>query len=681
MNRERGIKNTFFSGRNKDLLENLIEKNITSKFGELTMNDKIRIQKAVNHYTQEVYSIQGEKPVAFLNKEVILASERDIIQKKQKEIKLASRPPKYSQQNNYNDIQQNILKINSDKELYLKKQQNSENVIYPSNNIIGRRHQHQEDRIQTTNENVFMMNNLNGNDIYLEPSKRFEELQKVRNEGKSVQANIPDFTIPLEENGPSSIELFNLARSQRDLDFSNKQLSQTLIPKIDESLNFNNIKEHQGTSINSLFTPVNDIIAEINKKNALSAFELIDKPETALTNKEKGISSSNPTIAVPTIVNPVNKVLQQDIIIKENDELKYKEVESNLILSSADRNWLINTQENRYNFSVHFDPGQRSYFGFGPSPAAQKRFKNIVRIEFVKAIIPAESIDVLLYKDSSDSTLTNIQTTALSYPQIILRIEELDGNNFGPDEQLDNAFSILQYDANWTSDHTTGSKGYLAMIPKFLKCHRIYSPTPLATLQKLTCRLERPNGSLLDPSYDTYDISSIHGSNSVFTSTSKYYTSGGMTSEFIFLETKKYFPHFLIQRGDRLQIKGFVQNLITPTADDILSVNNLNDYIHKDEGHLVCDIGYIDGLGNLVDGWNSVGYSNIIIIRSKQIDPTTGSESPDIFGPTQVSSEYALTQGVLSGRIINLSHQIQLVFRIVTRELDSNSYVRPDNLN
>jgi hypothetical protein len=154
-----------------------------------------------------------------------------------------------------------------------------------------------------------------------------------------------------------------------------------------------------------------------------------------------------------------------------------------------------------------------------------------------------------------------------------------------------------------------------------------------------------------------------------------------MTSEFIFLQTKKYFPHFLIQRGDRLQIKGFVQNLITPTADDILSVNNLNDYIHKDEGHLVCDIGYIDGLGNLVDGWNSVGYSNIIIIRSKQIDPTTGSESPDIFGPTQVSSEYALTQGVLSGRIINLSHQIQLVFRIVTRELDSNSYVRPDNLN
>jgi hypothetical protein len=665
MNRERGIKDTFFSGRNKNLLENLVEKNIISKVGEITINDKARIQKAVNHYTQEVYRIQGNKPVAFLNKEVIAASETDVIQKKQKDVKLANRSQSQQQQQQKQQQQQ----------------QNFQARIIPSleSEIDWKKQQQRPDRQQPQLDDEY---------LYLEPSKRFEELQKVRNEGKPVQTHIPDFTLPLDDTGPSSAELFNLARSQRDIEFVNKIPTQTLSPRIDQSLQFhNNLKDafssheqQQGTPLSSLFTQTNDIISQVNSINAHTDLDR-ETAFTSLTNKEKGIGNSNPTIAQPNIINPTKRVLQQDIIIKENDELKYKEVESNLFLSSADRNWLINTQENRYNFSVHFDPGQKNYSGFGPSPAAQKHFKNIVRIEFVKAIIPAESIDILLYKDSSASTLTNIQTTALSYPQILLRIDELEGNNFGTDEQLDNAFSILQYDANWISDNGTGSKGYLAMIPKFLKCHRIYNPTPLSTLQKLTCRLERPNGSLLDTTYDTYDLSGIYGSNSGVVATSKYFTSGGMVSEFIFLQTKKYFPHFSMQRGDRIQLKGFAQNPVSPSSDDILSLNNLEEYINRIEGHLVCDIAYIDNVGNLIDGWNSVGYSNIIIIRSKQVDPTTGSENADVFGPTQLSSDYALSQEIIAGRLINLSHQIQLVFRIITRELDSNTYVRPDNLN
>ena len=79
-----------------------------------------------------------------------------------------------------------------------------------------------------------------------------------------------------------------------------------------------------------------------------------------------------------------------------------------------------------------------------------------------------------------------------------LRIPELDTNNYGSDNFLDNAFGILQYDANWNSDNTnlTDSRGWLAMIPKHLKCQKVYQPTPLSTLTKLTFQFLRPSGAV-----------------------------------------------------------------------------------------------------------------------------------------------------------------------------------------
>jgi hypothetical protein len=115
MNRERGLKDTFFSGRNRQLLESLIEKNLTKQCGELTIRDRQRIQKSTDHYIREVFEVQGQKPIAFLNKEVITAVETDVIQKKIKDYEVASQ------------------------------QQYSENGSYSSNNIVrGRQQQHQQ---------------------------------------------------------------------------------------------------------------------------------------------------------------------------------------------------------------------------------------------------------------------------------------------------------------------------------------------------------------------------------------------------------------------------------------------------------------------------------------------------------------------------------------------------------
>ena len=98
-----------------------------------------------------------------------------------------------------------------------------------------------------------------------------------------------------------------------------------------------------------------------------------------------------------------------------------------------------------------------------------------------------------------------------------------------------------------------------------------------------------------------------------------------------------------------------------------------------------------DGLKNtiatsvLVDGSNSAGYSRFIILRGKFTDPTTGSTLVKPYGGatdnTAVST--AMLSGgtkIIPGKLINLSRQTQLIFRVITREYDSTSLVRPDNL-
>jgi hypothetical protein len=102
----------------------------------------------------------------------------------------------------------------------------------------------------------------------------------------------------------------------------------------------------------------------------------------------------------------------------------------------------------------------------------------------------------------------------------------------------------------------------------------------------------------------------------------------------------------------------------------------------------------------LIDGSNNAGYSRYIIVRGKFADPTTGSTSVSPYGGA--ANNLAVSTAIFSGstkiigktipdksgndvelippRLINLSRQTQFIFRVITREYDSTSLVRPDNL-
>jgi hypothetical protein len=149
-----------------------------------------------------------------------------------------------------------------------------------------------------------------------------------------------------------------------------------------------------------------------------------DSMQMPVTARSQGIASGNPTLAIGDSLRE-RPPLPQDVIKAQDDIVSYKELENNLYVYSADRDWVSNTSENRYNFSVTFDPANNQS-GFGYNTATNVKFKNIVRIEFVKAIMPTESFDVLMTAPTggAGTPTPGLNTNILSLPYVQVRIPE-----------------------------------------------------------------------------------------------------------------------------------------------------------------------------------------------------------------------------------------------------------------
>jgi hypothetical protein len=135
---------------------------------------------------------------------------------------------------------------------------------------------------------------------------------------------------------------------------------------------------------------------------------------------------------------------------------------------------------------------------------------------------------------------------------------------------------------------------------------------------------------------------------------------------------------YQIAAGDRIQIR----NLSAPASPTAAQTDFLN-YMQSTDGLMVVGVANNVISTTLNDGVNAVGYANFIIVRNRFNDPTTGLVTVSPFGGAANNTTLATflsTNTFTTGKLINLSHQTQLIFRIVTREYDPGSLVRPDNL-
>lgn len=698
----------FFNAKNETMLDRLLYADFQRRTGaDLSEKQNQRLVKTVKHYMTEVYSKSPDQSVQYLNKEVLQSVVPDFMS-------------------------------------YLK-------------------------RSSTADDSLQM-----------DVSTRFGQLQTERQGAPVASPTPPDFRINMDSDGPSPLSRFEEMKRIRETEAAREAEilaarsppsdSQEIVVRkqdpgmarfLDSDTDF-----RSGTEAARQRDQLSLIMREAERNMSrpestplalpdMRGLYLGDSGQIPPPTRSQGIAVGNPTLAIPDSYR--DRVLPQDVIKPQDDIVAYKEVEHNLFVYSADRDWVNNTTENRYNFSVTFDPANNQS-GFGYNTATNIKFKNITRIEFVKAIMPTESFDVLATSSSIAGTpLNTLNTNILSFPYLQVRIPELNVNGYGTNDGINNAFAAISYDAYWTSDSNANNRGYARMIPKFLKCQKVYYPTPLSTLQKLTFQIQRPDGTLVSTASDTLTITAVLMPSSS-AATTFYRATGAATYEWIWLKTSTYFNQFMLSQGDRIVLKNVEFNsALTAYA----GFTDLINYLTQPQGLLVSSIGRCTGaIDGFQDGGNEAGYANGIVVRNSFQDPTLGliTVSPwvtsyiaslatftkpasattitpvaggsvsltlatglaytagmpvfvrgattannftgvissyttgtgvtvintiaNINGSFAGSVVYTVVAGTIpsAGRLINMNHQIQIIMRVITREMDSAAKLRPDNL-
>ena len=381
----------------------------------------------------------------------------------------------------------------------------------------------------------------------------------------------------------------------------------------------------------------------------------------------------------------------KDFLQPQEDVVKYREAEYNLVLNSKDRNWLKNTKENRYNFSVMLDSASRAQ-GTGMQPTIQNRLRNIVRIEFVKALLPVEGLNTIIpkcYSTTSQSCYAapwNGFVSVLGMPSVtVVMDEEKDANTIGTSDAVNKSLAVCQYDATWRSDHFNTNKdlnrGYTLFIPKFMKAQRVYAPTPLANLQRMSFQLLNPEDQILSKAPDSVAVAQVIRGDLITTTGVSCYAGD---DRYLFLRTSEYFPMWSFAQADRIKVAGLV--FVNTVSNRQTAGNALISWLQREEGHVV--IGIANGpLTTLADGANECGLANYIIIQNRlKIDGQEGRcELDDFSGNLGIDDamfadfrDYPV--GYEGAGILNLSRQVQLVLRVITREYDPTTNVRPDNI-
>jgi hypothetical protein len=652
------VRNVLFGDKNYNTLQTVLIQDFQQRNGGPLNDQQIdRLSKTLNHYLAQVYQVQGEKPIQTLNREVLSSSAKDFSQ-------------------------------------YLQRKEITKNTS-PVKTVMD--------------ESLFQ-----------ETSQRFERLTTERNEVKALPPSAPDFRIELKEDGPPAAEIFERAKKQREMEalrssqqnaellkaeagLQSRVAADSLFRNQQDNFNRNNefalVQRQQSMSRPGQTQDMSLAIMPDRRDLLLAPVGSFDTMTVSPTPRELGQAMSNPTIVQPLLASPVKNDLPQNYVQREDKIVSYREIENNLFIYSADRDWLRNNKENRYSFTVNFDPAANGQ-SFNPTLSAQQKFKNIVRIELVKCIMAGESLNVTVDRTTDPNTNTDYQDNILNLPYITVRVAELENNNYGTDNFLDRSFGVLQYDAQWLSDKIAQegcTKGYLAMIPKFLKCQKEFYPTPLSTLQKMSIDIRRPNGELVSSTPDTYDIAGIIGASDpaappVFGSSFPFNVQpsgsynvfnvppSGYPANF-FIVTNKYFSKFDICLKDRIQISGYTYSdavLNDPVYGD--SLRDFCNWVNRPEGHIVLNAAYTDTNTTMTDGYNEVGYANILIIQARYVDPTTGSISLNPFGANFSNTLNTFGVALESPcRLIDLNKQLNLVFRVITREMDSLPQIRPDN--
>jgi len=658
----------FLHTDNKGVLQRVLYKDICRRYGgDLNEKQASRLMRTVEYYMGEVHRVNGNKSIQFLNTEVLGAVLPDYMAYLERGERSVTRSA-------VSDIEEGPSSASASASASAEEEPRRE--------------------IQ---------------DI----DNAFSALQTQRQEVKQRPV-MRDFQISLSEEPPLSMDLFERMKKEREesslvvIPTATASASQNLASFVQASDSFSQSTRKAKEDAESMFAEQERLKLE-RRANVTLAVPPDMRSLYENVNANKNTSAGNPTV-LENRSRDTFAHLPQAFLTKEPEIMSYRETETNLFIYSGDRDWVSNTLETRYNFTTLFNPaGVPVATPYFHTPTVLNTFKNIVRIEFIKAIIPGEGLDPLITKSSSNAYTANTNMNALSFPYIQVRIPELETNSYGTNQGITTSFALIQYDANWINDTNLGAqRGYFAMIPKFMKCQKVYT-TPLSTLQRLNIQIQRPDGNLLSTALDTLDIQTIYPSiavnSTVFTGadavTGTVYQRDASVdvvgSSYYWIRTKNYFNVASFSTGDKVLLKNIQWSSWTPISPVGSQLNQLiaiTGFLQKPSGHIVVSVGTITGTGAATVFNDSVvqGYANAFLVRGDFPDPnaaiTLGVFTPNApagtadseVAATGSSANYLVNNPVTSGRVLNQSRQVHIALRIITRDIDSTGVIRADNL-
>lgn len=350
---------------------------------------------------------------------------------------------------------------------------------------------------------------------------------------------------------------------------------------------------------------------------SISSFATLPKNNTNSTNMSNtdNILSLRQSTLIPLPKN--SKIIPQ---------YKY------LSVNSADRNWKTNIE--RYSYSVGFN-----------SSSIQGNYKNIRSLSVGKVIIPDEIRENVNIVNYPSKTQFNYEFS-FSYPYLILRIDEFNDIYDGTNDDVRRCFAQLVYYQHYKAPN---GRGYVILKP-MQKEKKVFYPSPLSSLSKLTISLLKPNGQLLNDSSDPYKVFKLD-----------YEPFNPLYYKVV---TDTYFDKNEFFVGDVVVFSGF--EIVNPLSST--EANSLNIFMNRSEGHEITQIG----------STNTNGYFRSFYIKALgQFDKVQGSYVVDqnvvnCLNDYNNTINYNTFTGT-NGYILNYSLQNNIALTIETLINDSSS--------
>lgn len=305
-----------------------------------------------------------------------------------------------------------------------------------------------------------------------------------------------------------------------------------------------------------------------------NAFNANDDPKT-LYEVAKQPQGDQPLLATPPVY--VNHA-QNDIIPVPPSQKKIT-IEKYVTINGFDRNWSLYPM--RYNFAIDMAQLARVY-------------KNISSIWFTSLILPMEIVDDRSILNAPKYTFNH--QFKIDFPYLMLQVDELSDVYDGLNQQVQKCTTMFVYDNAYKADN---GRGYVIMRPLQNET-KTFTPQ-LQTLQHLTFRLIKPNGTFLNESKDAFSVIRID-----YTTYNELYLQ---------VTLDQYFDKNEFFVGDTIMIKNYSVNVANHHCISPIEFTEVGTFINRTIGHEIIRVGEA----------NEHGYTNNFYINApSEFSPQTG---------------------------------------------------------